>query len=341
MKTTINNWTWEIEDPGFLEYWFSDFEQYMSENTVKSNSERAVFTIDVEEKKYYVKYSHPTSLLQKTRSKINPKSSAEFNSAKLLEKSGIPTPKVVGWGKKGTESMLVTEEVPDTINAREYWFSIDYSNFQKRKIFLVKFAKFLKKFLDSGLYHPDFHLGNLLISEKNQDIAFTLIDPYGLTKENPLSKKKLFEMLCIIGALRGEINDQTGIEIIKGILPDMDEVTATQQWEEIILAESAKTIKLWDKRQHRILSDLRYSQILGNDDLQIRIRKNFAGNLCLNLDSPTDIIKQQDEYDFQEMSSEEAEKKMAVFFPERISPSTNEKTLGLDKRPCHSGLPHL
>lgn len=314
MKTTINNWVWEIEDPEFLEYWFGDFENYRQENSIKSNSERDVFVVQVEAKKYFVKYSHPTSLLQKTRSQISSKSESEFNSAKLLESSGIPSPKVIGWGKKGTESMLITEAVPQAINARQYWFSIEYQNFAKRKVFMATFATFLKNFLDFGLYHPDFHLGNLLVTEKNGKISFTLIDPYGVIDEDPLGRKKLFEMLCIIGALRGEINDQTGIDLLKTIIPNFDDDKAAENWQKILVAESAKTMKLWNKRQDRILTDPRYSQLLGNDELHVRIRKDFAGKLCLNLNSPTDIINYQDAYDLQEMSSEEAEAKWLLSF---------------------------
>lgn len=334
MKTTINNWVWEIEDPGFLEYWFSDYEQYLKENSIKSNPERDVFTIVVEGKIYYVKYSHPTSLLQKTRSKINPKSAAEFNSAKLLEESGVPTPKVMGWGKKGTESMLVTEAVPEAINTRQYWFAIEYRDFAKRKTFLAKFANFLKHFLESGFYHPDFHLGNLLIRENGEKLSFILIDPYGVVDEDPLSEKKKMEMLCIIGALRGEINDQTGIDLVEAIIPEFDEEKAADIWQEILISESMKTMKLWEKRQDRILTDLRYSQLLGNDDLHVRIRKNFAGELCLNLNSPADIVNHQDDYDLQEMDAAEAKRAWLKSFQEEFHRIPTKKPLAWVQGPA-------
>lgn len=327
MKTTINNWTWEIDDPGFLEYWFSDLDILRDERSVKANSEREVFTIEVEGKTYYVKYSHPSSLLQKTRSKINPKLAAEFNSAKLLEMSGIPTPKVIGWGKKGPESMLITEAVPNAINARQCWFSIGYRDFSRRKVFLAKFATFLRNFLESGFYHPDFHLGNLLVIERGEKIAFILIDPYGVIDADPLSEKQKREMLCIIGALRGEINDQTGIDLITTILPDFNDEKAADAWQKIVISESMKTIKLWEKRQERILTDPRYSQGLGDDELHVRIRKDFAGKPCLNLDSPADIVNHQDEYDLQEMESEDAEKAWLLSFQEEFHRIPTRKPL--------------
>lgn len=327
MKTTINNWIWEIDDPGLLEYWFSDFENFRKENSIKSNPEREVFFIIIEGKKYFVKYSHPTSLLQKTRSKINPKSATEFNSSKLLEMSGIPTSKVIGWGKNGTESMLITEAVPESIDARKYWFSIEYRDFARRKTFLAKFTNFLCKFMESGFYHPDFHLGNLLVTGHGGNIKFTLIDPYGVVDEDPLKMKKKLAMLCIIGALRGEINDFTGSDLVKAIIPEFDENKSSEIWQNILISESMKTIKLWEKRQERILSDSRYSQILNNKEMQVRIRKDFAGNSCLDLNSPAEIINHQDEYDFKEMDATNAEKEWLLSFQQEFHRIPTKKPL--------------
>lgn len=308
MKTNINNWEWEIEDPGFLEYWFSDWESLKDNNPVKSNPEREVFIIEVQGRKYYVKYSHPTSLLQKTRAKIIPKAASEFNAAKLLENSGIATARVIGWAKKGSESMLVTEAITGAADARKYWFSIDYHDFERRKVFLNSMTNFLRVFLAAGFYHPDFHLGNLLVTENNNKIKLTLIDPYGLTDVNSLSGKKSFEMLCIIGALRGEINDETGKDLVKVINPELSEEEAAETWQKIIIAESMKTIKLWEKRQDRILSDPRYSQILNEDNMKVRIRKDLAGNPVIHLQSTDEISQYENEYDLKKMTPEEAEK---------------------------------
>ena len=308
MKINIDNWEWEIDDPGILEPWFADFKSHLKTASVKSNAQRDVFIVESGEKKYYVKYSHPSSLLQKTRSKILSKSASEYNSAKLLKAAGVSTPEVVGWGKKGSESMLLFEEIPNTVNARKYWFSIPGDAIDKKERFLADFADFLKKFFNSDLYHPDFHPGNLLVTEKNGSVLFTLIDPYGVVEMKPVTKAKAFEMLCIVGAFRGEITDVRGTAFIQNIFPELDKDNASEQWWKIITAESVKTGKLWEKRKGRILSDSRYSQVFKQDNRKIRIRKSLAENIVMQPDEVLAIDKNNPEYTIIELDPAAAEK---------------------------------
>ena len=305
MKKVIDNWEWHIEDPELLEPWFSRFSDYVTTASIKSNAQRDVFTIEAKGQLYYIKYSHPSSFLQKTRSLVMPKCAAEFGSAKLLENAGIPTPRAVGWAKKVPESMLMTEAVTDAVNARKYWFSVALENPEARQTFLAKFAEFLKKFLNAGLYHPDFHPGNLMVKTADNDLSFIMIDPYGITEMNPPSKSRIFEMLCIIGAFRGEINDQDGGALIKQICPDYAVEKCAETWQQIITAESKKSITLWEKRRGRILSDSRYSQVFEQDGQTVRIRKSFAGELVM---TPDETPQNNDQYEIQELNHDQAGK---------------------------------
>lgn len=315
MKKIIDNWEWQIEVPELLEPWFPRFYEYVKTHSVKSNAQRDVFTVESKGRQYYIKYSHPISLLQKARSIIMPKCAQEFNSSKLLEISGIPTPKTVGWAKKGPESMLMTEAVTDAVNARKYWFAIAVNDSEKRQQFLAKFADFLQKFLNCGLYHPDFHPGNLMVKTEHNDLDFILIDPYGITEMKPLSKNKIFEMLCIVGAFRGEINDSNGTALIKKIFADCSDVKCAETWHKIIIAESKKSIKLWEKRQGKILTELRYSQVFEKDGSTIRIRKTFAGELVMTLD---EVLQNKDQYEIKELEHDQAEKTWISSFQKEL-----------------------
>ena len=306
MDTNIDKWEWHIEDTELLNPWFAHFPEHMQNSSIKSNAQRNVFTVEAKGKKYYIKYSHPASLLQKTRSKVSSKSASEFNSAKLLESAGIPTPKVIGWGKRGSKSMLMTEAVENAVNARQFWFSKAVNNPEIQELFLAKFADFMKKFFAAKLYHPDFHPGNLLVSKQNETISFIMIDPYGIIEE-PSIQSKIFEMLCILGAFRGELDDQAGIELIKKIFPDYSDEKCAETWQEILIAETKKAIRLWEKRQGRILTDPRDSQVFEQDGKHIRIRKTFAGELAIDLNSV--LEKDETLFKIQELPPEEAEAK--------------------------------
>jgi len=312
MKKIIDKWEWHIENMDLLDSWFAKFHDHVKSASVKSNAQRDVFIVESKGAKYYVKYSHPNSMFQKSRSIITSKSAAEFNSSKLLKKYGIPTPDALGWGRKGSESMLITKAVTDAVNARKFWFSTALNNHKKQEQFLANLAAFLEKFLTSGLFHPDFHPGNLLVSDKDGKISFILIDPYGIVKMKTLNFSKIFEMLCIIGAFRGELNDSQGAALIGKIFPDYTAETCMTRWQQIVVAESKKTVKLWDKRKDRIISDSRYSQVFERDGKNIRIRKSLAGELVINLNDALKINNQQ--FDIQELESHQAERQWLKSF---------------------------
>ena len=312
MKKIIDNWVWEIEDPNLLESWFADFKTVARRDMVKSNSQRDVFTIIYKKQKYFVKYSHPTSLFQKIRSSFSPKLLSEYNSSRLVESTGICIAKVVAVGYRGNESMLITEAVDGAINGRSFWFLKCIENYalalsindkekiltgKLKEVFLESFAQFLKNFITANLYHPDFHLGNLMVSERQgngekcQSILITMIDPYGIEKANSLSEEKIFQMLCIVGALRGELTSEEGGAFIQKVLPALSMESANKKWLDIVAFETKKTVKLWKKRQGRILTDVRYSQLFEEEFCVIRIRKDFAYKLQLDEGVVVDLFK--------------------------------------------------
>ncbi len=247
-----NGWEWHLKNPDVLEPWFHSWKQIAKKNMVKSSCVRAVFKVETEKAAYYVKYNYPLSLTSKIHSSFIPKSKSEFNSSVLLEKQGISVVEICGWGRRGTESMLITKELEDSVNARTLWFSEERMNPQLKKVFLDSFADFLKKFMHSGFYHPDFHLGNMMI--KRSDMDFVLVDTHGIEKKKKLRDSQYFRMLRVIGALRGEITDREAGELILKSLLAKDFASADEIWYSILEAEAAEIEKLWDKREKQIIS---------------------------------------------------------------------------------------
>ncbi len=306
MKIQMEQWEWHLDDPEMLRVWFPNFRDAMADNTVKSNTQRDVFNIEAAGKKYFVKFFHPTSLLQKTRSKILPKALSELNSAKLLEDCGIATPRIAGWGRRGSESMLVSEAVIDAPDARRYWFSSVLHGASGRGEFLAKFAEFLRKFLDSGIYHPDFHLGNILVEGKGESLSFVMIDPYGAVKLPKPRHSFKTRMLCVIGSFRGELPDAEAAALLQKILPEQDPGKALVKWHRILRLETRKTARLWMKRAPRIMSDPRYSRVFPTPDAQLRVRANFAGELCVEPDKALQAFSSDPKNVLEFKSSEKA-----------------------------------
>ena len=282
IKIIYNGWEWHLKDPSLLDHWFHAWKHIAKKNMVKSSSVRAVFKVEIGKAVYYVKYNYPSSITSKIHSSFIPKSKSEINSSLLLEEQGISVVEMCGWGRRGTESMLITKELSDSVNAKTFWFSAESLDFQVKSTFLDSFSDFLRKFMASGFYHPDFHIGNLMI--KRSDMSFVLVDTHGIGKKNKLRDSQYFRMLRIIGALRGEISDrEAGVLILKSRLAK-DFAAADDLWYSILQAEASEIEKLWNKREKQIISGKgKYCKVFKTAEGDgISIRNSVSGHSLID-----------------------------------------------------------
>ena len=310
MKTIIHayNWKWlELQD-GILDSWFNDIPEAVKHTVIKSSTERDVFKIKFNSRNYFVKYSHPSSILQKIRALFCPKLIKEYNTVKLLQKYNISTPVPVAAGYRGAESILITEAVENAYDVRTFWFS-NYSDLSVRKKFLSAYALFLKSIFKTGLFHPDFHPGNILVQSENNQYKFYLIDTYGIKQYNRIPFKKFFTMLTITGAMRGELTDSEAVTVIREITGFTHE-KASDLWKSILIHETVKTEKLWQKRRLKIFQNSKYTVRIDKSDITLLVRKDLTGIPCL---PPEEIRKLQEgcleseKYTITEHNSYEAE----------------------------------
>lgn len=253
IKFRENGWEWHLDNPAILGTWFHSWKHIAKKTMVKSSRVRAVFKVEADKAVYYVKYNYPLSISSKIHSSFIPKSKSEFYSSLLLEERGISVVEICGWGRRGTESMLITKELEDSVNAKTFWFSEEHMNsHQIKNTFVDNLSDFLRKFMASSIYHPDFHIGNLLIRKK--DLNFVLVDTHGIEKKKKLRDSQHFRMVRVIGALRGELSDREAGELILKSRLAKDFAAADDLWYRILEAEAAEIEKIWDKRAKKILA---------------------------------------------------------------------------------------
>ena len=282
MKTiTAYNWRWMQLTDGILDHWFNDIQNALQEGKVKSSAERDVFKIKFNSQNYFVKYSHPSTFIQKFRAYLSPKLIKEFHSIKLLQKYDIPTPLPVAAGFKGSKSILITEAVEETADVRTFWFS-NYSDSLIRDKFITDYTIFLKNFFKTNLFHPDFHPGNILVKKDNGKYNFYLIDTYGIKRYKKLSENKLFQMLTILGAMRGELSDREASEII-GNITGYPLGEASELWLKIQINETVKTEKLWEKRKLKVFNNSKYTIKTEMSECTVLIRKDLTGTPCIDI----------------------------------------------------------
>ena len=247
-----HGWQWRLRSSGLLDSWFDRYEQYLKSSLVKSNPVRSVFKVG---DRYFVKLDCPRNLLHKLRAYLCCKAETEFNTAMQLENAGIPVVKYLGWGRRGCLSMIFSAAVPDAVPAWDFWVREYITGGKDHAGFLDKLAGFLKKFIYSGFFHPDFHLGNVLYSPS--DGQFTLVDVYGITRPGSVSVSQMERMYRIVLAFRDIISDIEAEKLVLFMgIRDTPEA-ARLYFDSALKAEAVFLNDEWPGRRRQILENYR------------------------------------------------------------------------------------
>ena len=289
-KVTANEWTWHLKDPAALNPWFFSLKESIGRGTVKKNNVRTVFVADSELGRCFVKYERPNDWRGCLKAFFRSKALAELNSAQILAEHGVPVVEYWGWGRRGTETMLISKALVGAVDARFLWFSGGLQQ-NERLALLDGLAAFLRGLLESNLYHPDLHLGNLLVLPDQK--KFVLVDPYGI---RPIRWKtqESFQMLRLAGAMRGELSAQ---EAASFLIKTGTESDAPELWARIVAAETEEMQRLWPKRREQILSGSKYCTLLTLPGGRIAmLRHNINGAAMLSVE----LLSNGSEWDYSE-----------------------------------------
>ena len=301
-KIKINNWAWFIENTALLNSWFEHWQEFARNSSVKENPVRVVFKV---EDLFYVKLEQPLGFWQKLRNSFSPKAAREFSVGRALENAEVPVVKHLGWAKCGSRNMLLTEAMPDCCSVHEYWHNeIVYGNTPKKK-FLDGFAKFLKVFFNSGFYHPDFHLGNILYSPDTG--KFALVDVYGISRPDELSEQQINEHSRIFLELYRGLSDSEAVELILQVRSDLYPENCRSLWETEMAGKTAQFEKSWPKRRSQIEKNYsKFVKIFNVSDNEFLVRKVLGTVTAVDLNKIPDILT-GNHFDIMRLPHREAE----------------------------------
>ncbi len=279
-----NGWKWTIKTENLLDNWFSHFEELAEKNCIKSNDVRSVFTSE----NLFVKYDKPQKLLQKIRSLFFPKSRSEFNTGIELERLNIPVVRHLGWGRCYSKGLLVTEAYTNTICARDYWFKeVANSDTKSKYEFIEELMNIIRLLIDNSFYHPDFHLGNILIDTKSKKMA--LVDVYGMKQTKSLTQEQKKELTRVFILLREHLSDEFCVNLLNEFTNDSSK--ASDLWNTYLKEEQSRVEKLWIKRCWQIESfNEKYCTILKNDGKEFILKHNQTRSPIIEVNSAIDII---------------------------------------------------
>ena len=230
-NTIVDDWEWSIDDISRLEPWFSVYKDVEEKFLVSRCGSVALFKVsDVNGESYFIRHETPDGLKENLKAWFRSKARFMYETSLLLEENGIPCVKCPGWGKCGTESMLITEEFSDSMSALEYWYRVVPGNNVLRLEFLSKLSELLGKYYKASLVQSDLSLEHILVKEDGSEMV---VLQAGKVEERSgtLDREDKIAILRPFVEIRGELNaDNATIAILNsGIAADTQE--AGELWD--------------------------------------------------------------------------------------------------------------
>lgn len=253
--TKVDEWDWIIDDPDRLEPWFRIRKDAEEKFLLYRDGVFTVFkTADTSGKSYYVHHETPDSLAKHVKALFGSRAKDLYAASAILSACNIPVVPYPGWGKCGTESMIISEELPDAMTALEYWFRIVPHNHVLRLEFLSRLSGLIGLLHSAKLSLRDFSLRNILV--KNNGKEMLLVDVCHVEeKETLLTREEKLILLRPFAEMRGELSaDDATIAILdSGLAADSQE--ASELWDEVVDAmEEYIKNDLWPRVEEDILT---------------------------------------------------------------------------------------
>ena len=300
---TVGEWEWCIDDETRLVPWFNIYPEVEEKYTLRATESTRLFKVqDSQKRSYYVKHDTPSSIKEHLIAWFSSRARNLYESAQLLREAGIPCAEYPGWGKSGTESMILSVEIPDTVNALEYWFRIVPHNSALRREFLSNLSDLIGLYARRNIVQEDLALENILVRSNGSEMF--VINPVEAEKrEEELSRQEKIALLKPFVEMRGEISsDSATIAILESGIAE-DSLDASDLWHEAVDKEE-KDIEenYWPENSDKVILDDSgpLCRIVRDGENVIHVRNTIWHTELPLPDDSTSIAE--------EMSEEEAEK---------------------------------
>lgn len=174
--------------------------------------------------------------------------SREWRSAALLAARHIPMVEHLALGRSSCGELLITRALPDAIQAGTYFCRNCLRDGAPAEEFAESLAEFARQIIGSGLFHPDFHCGNVLyLPERNK---FALVDVYGVRKSTFFDRFRRYRMERILLELREALDRATLLRLLA-----VEGVAAPENFYRKALKREARHLfHEWPKRRRQILA---------------------------------------------------------------------------------------
>jgi len=165
----------------------------------------------------------------------------------------VPTPIAVADTREGglvRESRLVLEAIPNTTPLSEMFLRQDLSP-SDRPLVLAQLAELTSRVVAAGLYHRDYHLGNVLVSRAAEGLQLALIDLHSARVGRHCSRRQRDRMLAMMWRALETCGaaPEESVAFVRNLLDDDTRVGNVRRIVRRI------TVRRWKSRTRRCIID--------------------------------------------------------------------------------------
>ena len=260
---------------------------------VKQNSKRSVYAIsrEADEKPIvYLKHDHPQGPRDRGKQIIRPKVRYEYLHTRELFELGLPIVKPLFAAWNLVEGIFVSEALDDSRDASAVWAEVK-SDRTRRDQFMSGLQKIINLLFDACVFHPDFHLGNLLCRDRDEAIDFFLVDCFGVRQSDRLSRRKRNVMLLIIFQLHDSLTEMEMITFLKGLSAIRPEEDLSALLHGLRTLGNASFYKRWPKRKRKLMRTSGFSTCHRDDAGVWRVNRRSSLELSKRIIAEHGVAK--------------------------------------------------
>lgn len=224
---------------------------------VKENRRRRVFrchSLDLG-LALYVKQDLPGGLFGLLKHQVRCKAAQEFGSFLALQEVGIAVPAPLGWTGSWRGGLLATAELPGRSLRDLLYYGKGEGSRVREPAFLDALARFVNRVLRAGIWHPDLHAGNILVTETEGGPTFALLDLYGAEVRTSLGLAEICRQLILLVPLLERTSPSQRARFLRLAAADLPAIPPTGWWPELERAWALARMGKWGGWKSRLLGD--------------------------------------------------------------------------------------
>ena len=186
----------------------------------------------------------------------------EWKCAELVEKRHLPVVEYMAIGVSSHGELIITRALKESVSVKDWLAKMICSDATRKEVlpYAEHYAKFVRMVIEARIFHPDFHVGNVLFIPATWE--FVLVDV------SEIRRAFFFDKMIHAWKMQGSVMSFQRLLEREDML-HLLELTGTNKpektWCKLLMESSKHLFHSWKKRSHQLLEGHpRYSLRDGN-----------------------------------------------------------------------------